>query len=71
MHEPIARIRGFATAGSDRCEYYCLIHESVSFAPHWIDHIVAEKHGGKTEAGNLANSCILCNQKKGQRFEFN
>ena len=48
----------------DRCEY-CLIPESVTFALHWIDHIVAEKHGGKTEAENLANSCILCNQKKG------
>lgn len=30
-----------------------------------MDHIVAEKHGGKTEAENLANSCILCNQRKG------
>ena len=48
----------------DRCEY-CLIPESVSFAPHWIDHVVAEKHGGKTDAENLANSCVLCNQRKG------
>ena len=48
----------------DRCEY-CLIPELVSFAPHWIDHIVAEKHGGKTEAENLANCCVLCNQRKG------
>jgi hypothetical protein len=32
----------------DRCEY-CLIPEAVTFAAHWIDHIVAEKHGGKTE----------------------
>jgi hypothetical protein len=48
----------------DRCEY-CLIPESMSFAAHWIDHIVAEKHGGKTDADNLANSCVLCNQSKG------
>jgi 5-methylcytosine-specific restriction endonuclease McrA len=48
----------------DRCEY-CLIPESLTFAAHWIDHIIAEKHGGKTEAENLANSCILCNQRKG------
>src|SRR5437899_496309 len=48
----------------DRCEY-CLIPEAVTFAPHWIDHIVAEKHGGKTEANNLANSCIVCNLRKG------
>lgn len=48
----------------DRCEY-CLIPEIVTFAPHWIDHVVAEKHGGATEPENLANSCVLCNQRKG------
>jgi hypothetical protein len=48
----------------DRCEY-CLIPELATFAPHWIDHIVAEKHGGKTEADNLANCCIVCNLRKG------
>jgi hypothetical protein len=37
----------------------------VTFAAHWIDHIVAEKHGGKTETENLANCCVLCNQRKG------
>jgi hypothetical protein len=48
----------------DRCEY-CLIPESATFAPHWIDHIIAEKHGGNTDEDNLANSCVLCNQCKG------
>ena len=48
----------------DRCEY-CLIPESMTFAAHWIDHIIAEKHGGVTEAENLANCCVLCNQRKG------
>ena len=33
----------------DRCEY-CLMPEAATFAAHWIDHIVAEKHGGKTKA---------------------
>ena len=42
-----------------QCEY-CLIPESVVFAPHEIDHIIAEKHGGPTEANNLALSCMLC-----------
>src|SRR5437899_3217383 len=46
------------------CEY-CRIPESATFAPHWIDHIVAEKHGGKTEADNLANCCVVCNLRKG------
>lgn len=47
-----------------RCEY-CGISESVAFAPHEIDHIIARKHGGETEAENLALSCILCNKYKG------
>ena len=48
----------------ERCEY-CLIPESAVFAPHEIDHVVAEKHGGATEASNLAFSCVLCNKRKG------
>jgi hypothetical protein len=63
-HIPAALRRLVRERARDCCEY-CLIPESVSFAPHWIDHIVAEKHGGKTEAENLANCCILCNQRKG------
>ena len=30
-----------------------------------MDHIVALKHGGLTEADNLALSCALCNKHKG------
>ncbi len=37
----------------------------MSSASYWIDHIVAEKHGGVTAAENLALSCPLCNQHKG------
>jgi hypothetical protein len=48
----------------DRCEY-CLIPESATFAAHWIDHIMAEKHSGETKAENLANSCVVCNLRKG------
>jgi HNH endonuclease len=47
-----------------RCEY-CLIPQEVSFYPHEIDHIIAEKHGGQTNADNLALSCTLCNKYKG------
>ena len=39
--------------------------ERFTLAAHWVDHIVAEKHGGLTEEGNLALSCVLCNQHKG------
>ncbi|WP_082674199.1 HNH endonuclease [Thiohalocapsa sp. ML1] len=38
-----------------RCEY-CGMPEPLSFAPHQIDHIIAEKHGGSTDPENLARS---------------
>lgn len=47
-----------------RCEY-CRIPESHTLTPHEVDHVVAEKHGGATEADNLALSCALCNKHKG------
>lgn len=47
-----------------RCEY-CLIPQSISFAAHEIDHIFARKHGGRSDYGNLALSCALCNKYKG------
>jgi hypothetical protein len=47
------------------CCEYCLIPDVASFVPHEIDHIIAEKHGGLTEAENLAFSCTLCNKHKG------
>ena len=49
---------------SAACEY-CLTPELISFAAHQIDHIIAEKHGGRTEADNLALACVLCNKYKG------
>jgi 5-methylcytosine-specific restriction endonuclease McrA len=47
-----------------RCEY-CLIPETAVFAAHEIDHSISQKHGGPTEADNLALSCALCNKHKG------
>lgn len=61
---PASMRRQVRERARDRCEY-CLIPEMVTFTPHWIDHIVAEKHGGKTEPENLAYACIMCNQHKG------
>jgi hypothetical protein len=46
------------------CEY-CGLPESLSFAEHQIDHVIAIKHGGASEPHNLALSCTLCNQFKG------
>lgn len=46
------------------CEY-CLMHEDHLFFTFQVDHIIGIKHGGKTEAENLAYSCIRCNRNKG------
>jgi hypothetical protein len=47
-----------------RCEY-CLIHQDVSIYSHEVDHVVALKHGGQTQADNLAVACLPCNRSKG------
>ncbi|MBL7798596.1 MAG: HNH endonuclease [Saprospiraceae bacterium] len=47
-----------------RCEY-CRIPAADSFFPFHIDHIVSLKHGGSTEADNLAYCCQICNLNKG------
>jgi hypothetical protein len=46
------------------CEY-CLIHEDDTFFGCQVDHIISEKHGGPTEAQNLALACTFCNRYKG------
>lgn len=63
-HIPASLRRLIRERSKDRCEY-CLAPESHSHTAHWIDHVVAEKHGGQTDFANLANSCIRCNQHKG------
>lgn len=47
-----------------RCEY---CHFPADFAeyPFHADHIIAQKHGGKTESDNLALPCFYCNTHKG------
>lgn len=39
--------------------------ESAVFGSHEVDHVIAEKHGGLTQAENLALSCTICNKHKG------
>ena len=46
------------------CEY-CLIREEDTYFGCQVEHIIAEKHGGPTEAGNLAYACAFCNRAKG------
>jgi hypothetical protein len=46
------------------CEYCHMPHQcdELDFE---IDHIIAQQHGGKTVARNLALACFACNHYKG------
>ncbi|MCA9979920.1 MAG: HNH endonuclease [Anaerolineales bacterium] len=46
------------------CEY-CRIHHEDTPLNHTLDHIIALKHGGKTDESNLALACLECNLNKG------
>ncbi len=51
-----------------RAEYlceYCLLHEDDTYFGCQIDHIISVKHGGATDADNLAYACPFCNRHKG------
>lgn len=61
---PVALRRLVEERAKYRCEY-CLLPANLSFFSHEIDHIIAEKHEGKTEANNLAYTCWRCNRYKG------
>lgn len=37
----------------------------MAFFAHEVDHVVAQKHGGQTQADNLAFTCWRCNRHKG------
>ncbi|MEH2033453.1 MAG: HNH endonuclease signature motif containing protein [Nostoc sp.] len=47
-----------------KCEY-CQLPAGVAFFSHEIDHVIAQKHGGATNADNLALTCWRCNRHKG------
>ena len=53
-----------ATRAERICEYY-LIHEDDTFFGCEVDHVISVKHGGPTEATNLAYACVFCNRQKG------
>lgn len=46
------------------CEY-CRMPQSFDALSFEIDHIIAEKHHGSTQAANLALACFPCNNHKG------
>jgi hypothetical protein len=63
-HVPAALRRSVVRRAGNRCEY-CLLPADVAFFPHEVDHVIAEKHGGRTESGNLAFARWRCNRHKG------
>ena len=52
-------------ARADRLCEYCLLHEEDAYFGCEVDHIISEKHGGSTDAENLAYACMNCNRNKG------
>lgn len=64
QYVPVHLRRETRQRANQLCEY-CLIHEDDVILPHEPDHIVAVKHGGPTNAENLAWTCFLCNRAKG------
>lgn len=48
----------------ERCEY-CRLAQADSILTFEIDHIIPRKHGGTTQAANLALSCFYCNRFRG------
>lgn len=61
---PVELRRLVRTRASNRCEY-CGIREADTWFGCEVDHIVSEKHGGRTTAENLALACVACNRAKG------
>ena len=60
-----AKLRRLVVVRAERVCEYCLIAEEDTFLGCAVDHIVSEKHGGRTRADNLALACVFCNQAKG------
>lgn len=60
-----ADLRSLVLARAEALCEYCLIAEDDTFFGCEIDHVISEKHGGETDADNLALACVFCNQAKG------
>lgn len=53
-----------AARAAYQCEY-CRLSERCTSVPFQLDHVIAEKHQGKTSLENLAYACLHCNAFKG------
>jgi hypothetical protein len=63
-HIPAPLRRTVRERAENRCEY-CRIHEDDTEFGCEGDHIISEKHLGKTDLNNLALACFFCNRNKG------
>jgi hypothetical protein len=60
-----APVRRLVAVRADFLCEYCLVHEDDTVFGCEVDHIISEKHGGATDAENLAYACAFCNRAKG------
>ena len=58
-------LRALVRQRAKNCCEYCLTPETAMLELHEIDHIIPRKHGGSSEAENLALACFTCNRHKG------
>ena len=63
-----AELVSFVHTRAKGCCEYCLLPCSMLVVPCEIDHIIAIKHRGPTEAENLALACFYCNSAKGSNI---
>ncbi len=60
-----AELRRSVIERAGGCCEYCRMATADRLLPFEIDHIIAEKHGGDTDADNLCLACYRCNGFKG------
>ncbi len=60
-----AELRRLVAARAGGRREYCDIAEADTWFRGEVDHILSEKHGGLTNAENLALACVTCNRAKG------
>ncbi|MFN0037586.1 MAG: HNH endonuclease [Saprospiraceae bacterium] len=64
LHISASLRREIVERAGHRCEY-CRVHEDDFYLSGEIDHIRSLRHGGSSDAENLAYSCVHCNRNKG------
>ncbi|HEX6800655.1 MAG TPA: HNH endonuclease signature motif containing protein [Ktedonobacterales bacterium] len=60
-----ARLRRAVISRALQCCENCWTPDDAPLVAHEVDHVIAERHKGKTELANLAYACFRCNRLKG------